>query len=439
MNIYAAKWRPKSCIYIGRITLLCFIVMGLGDKALGQTIYSTQQLLSIKDSIPAQQLIQDNLRFLTIEKQNLALINELEFRTETDELDLSRQEYMMRLGFTNKKSRRAQDAITQNHIQYYQLQGEAVAEMELINRYELILAWQKTQSKFTYLETSKPLLVDQKTVYQRLLESSLDLDIKDLLKVESELQELERGLLQLRLTQESIARQLVGSNPSSDDLSLDSANWISWSTMSFVLEKVNLLPNQNLALALQQSELDKERLNLALEKVESAQILDFVQLKYSGRETQTIQQEFSLGIGISIPTKASSRQKLNEAQLDIFDEQYKQALLQAKVDQKILDYYTEYDQLAAAYQLLQQQIASNDLAGTLESYRNTGIVTPINLLRIKEIMLKDQRSLQKIEDEARLLFIKIVAIKGLLNQSPRTNYLSEQLGVYWSKSENKLI
>ncbi|MFK7923556.1 MAG: hypothetical protein AB8H47_16450 [Bacteroidia bacterium] len=404
--------------------------MGLGYQALGQTIYSTRQLLSIQDSVAAQQLIQDNLRFLTVEKQNLALINELEFRTETDELDLSRQEYMMRLGLTNRKSRRAQDAITQNHIQYYQLQSQAVAETELINRYELILAWQKAQSKSAYLAASKPLLVDQKTVYQRLLEGSLDLDIKDLLKVESELQALEREQLQLRLTQESIARQLLGSNQSSNDPSLDSANWISLSTMSFVLDKVKSLPNENLAIAIQQSELDYEQLNLALEKAESSQVLDFVQLKYSGREAQTIQQEFSLGIGISIPTKASSRQKLNEAQLDLFDEQYKQSLLQAKVDQKISDYYTEYDQLVAAYQLLQQQIASNDLAGTLESYRNTGIVTPINLLRIKEIMLKDQRSLQKIEDEARVLFIKVIAIKGLLNQSPRTNYLSEQLGTY---------
>ncbi|MEM6348225.1 MAG: TolC family protein, partial [Bacteroidota bacterium] len=308
--------------------------------------------------------------------------------------------------------------------------AEAMAAEELKERYESILTWYNVQSKAQFVRKRLLLLADQKKVYQNQLTNSNDFEIKDLLKAETEIQQLERELVQLQTMQEDLAERLLLDVTPEGSAELSIENWISFSTMSFVLENISQLPNHNPLLAIQQTEVDLESLNLDLELAEGKQILDFVQLKYSGRESQTVPQEFSLGIGVRIPTKATSRQKVNEAQLDLFDEQYKQRQLEAKIAERLRDYYQSYQQLETEYQMLIKQIEESDWEGTLATYQQAGIVSPLSLLQIKETLLKQESSLHKLEAEARKIFIKILAVKGLLNQAPRTNYLSDKMELY---------
>lgn len=423
--------KPHDYQINGRLMIsLCLCLILSAPNTLAQTIYSSKQLLLLADTLGSPLHFQANLNFLTQEKQNLALLNEIELRTETDELDLSRQEYLMRLSLTNRKSRQTQDAITQGQIQYYQKRAEAMAAEELKERYESILTWYNVQSKAQFVRKRLLLLADQKKVYQNQLTNSNDFEIKDLLKAETEIQQLERELVQLQTMQEDLAERLLLDVTPEGSAELSIENWISFSTMSFVLENISQLPNHNPLLAIQQTEVDLESLNLDLELAEGKQILDFVQLKYSGRESQTVPQEFSLGIGVRIPTKATSRQKVNEAQLDLFDEQYKQRQLEAKIAERLRDYYQSYQQLETEYQMLIKQIEESDWEGTLATYQQAGIVSPLSLLQIKETLLKQESSLHKLEAEARKIFIKILAVKGLLNQAPRTNYLSDKMELY---------
>ncbi|MEL7535315.1 MAG: hypothetical protein AAFN10_28725, partial [Bacteroidota bacterium] len=175
--------KPHFQTLNGRLmAYLCFVFIFSGQSLIGQTLFTTKQLLQLPDSLRAQAHFQSSLNFLTQEKQKLALINEIELRTETDELDLSRQEYLMRLSMSNRKSRRTQDAITQTQIQYYQLQAEAVEAAAVKKRYELILDWYNAQSKALYIRDKLALLSDQKIVYKSQISNSTDFEINDLLK-----------------------------------------------------------------------------------------------------------------------------------------------------------------------------------------------------------------------------------------------------------------
>ncbi len=423
--------KPRFYLINGRLMVfLSFCLIFSAHRVFTQTIYSSSQLLQLADTIGSSAHFQANLNFLTQEKQNLALVNEIELRTETDELDLSRQEYLMRLSLSNRKSRQTQNAITQTQIQYYQQRAAAMEAEEVKERYESLLTWHKLQTKAQYIRSRLLLLADQKTVYQNQLSNSSDFEISDLLKIESEIQSLERESMQLQKLQEDLADRLLIDNKAETPIELNTEDWISFSTMRFVLNNIEKLPNQHPLLAIQQTEVDLESLNLDLEVAEGKQILDFVQLKYSGRESLTIPQEFSLGLGVRIPTKATNRQKVNEAQLDLFDEEFKQRQLEEKIAQRLRDYYQSYQQLEMEYQMLVKQIEESDWEGTLATYQQAGIVSPLSLLQIKETLLKQERSLFKLEAEAREIFIKILAAKGLLNQAPRTNYLSDKMEVY---------
>ena len=198
-------------------------------------------------------------------------------------------------------------------------------------------------------------------------------------------------------------------------------------TMAFVLNRVKDAPIQNLALALQETEKNFEELEFDMEKAKSEQVVDFVQLKYAERDDLAFQKELSFGIGFKFPLKSDSRIKLNEARLNMFDEQYKQELLQAKLEKNISDQYAAFDALEKEYQLLEQQIAENNLTETLKKYSENGSVHPLTLLRVTESLTENKQDLQKLQKDACFLFLEILEDKGLLSQSPAVNYLSDDL------------
>ena len=164
-----------------------------------------------------------------------------------------------------------------------------------------------------------------------------------------------------------------------------------------------------------------------VEEAEGKKILDFVQAKYAGRDKLAFEKELSLGLGINIPTKASTRVKLNEAMLDIFDEQYKKDLLAANLQEKTTESYNEFQVLIREHQIIQDQISNNSLEETFNKFSSKGTVHPLSLLQIKESILKSKRALKKIEKEACLLFLEVLSYKGQLALPERVNYLSDDL------------
>lgn len=399
-------------------------------QTIAQKSITTTQLLSDKPMVEGDEIIQNNLHFLKETKQGLPLVNTMEIRTETDELDISQQEYLFRLSFNTKKSRKVQNELTKNKIHFYELKSKIMEDSKLLDRYKLIVEWYYIQQNINHLKTEKLLKEDQKIVYQKKLANSLAIDVDDLLKVNKDLQEIERKDLMLNFKKEYVIQQFFPEMTLSDSLVLKSNNWISLKNMAFILDGVYKLPTSNMDQILQDAKIEYEQLELDKKKAESKQILDFVQFKYAGNDNLAFQKELSFGMGINIPTKSSSRVTLNEAKLKIFDEQYKQELQKVNLEKKISDYSLAFNSLLKEYNLIKQQISDNNLEETLKNYSSTGAVDPITLLRIKSSLISNKLNLQNIEKQACLVYLDILADKGVLNQSPNLNYLSENLNYY---------
>lgn len=410
------------CLTIG------FILVA--TQIFAQKSISSSQLLSAKPMIEGNEILQKNLHFLKESKQGLPLINSMEFRTETDEFDLSQQEYLLRLSFNNKKTRKIQNALTNNKINLYDLKSKNIESLKLSDRYELIIELHYLQKEISILNEEKILKEDKKSVYQKKLNNSADMNIDDLLKVNKDLLEIDLKLLQLNLSKKNILKVLIPDFNRSDSLELISSDWISLEKMSKTLRNIEELPYANFDVQLQNNQIHLEKLSLEKQKAKSNQILDFVQLKYADKDNLQLQKEISLGVGINIPIKSSSRIKLNEAKLKLFDEQYKQELLQVNLEKRISEYTILFHSLLKQYNFLQKQIKENKLEEILENYKNMGSANPINLLQIKSSILDNHKTLQNIEKEACIMYYKILSEKGVLNLSPYINYLSDKLYYY---------
>ncbi|MFK7806576.1 MAG: hypothetical protein AB8F74_02125 [Saprospiraceae bacterium] len=406
---------------------LSLLVFLFSNNAFAQRDFSTTQLLSKNISTNGRALLQENLQYLKEENQKMPLVDEMSFRTETDELDASRQEYLFRMNFNNKSARDVQNRITNSTIQSYELKDQILRERELIKRYEYITKWYFSDSELEWYDQKRIILEDKKTIYKKMMRNAQQLNIDGLLKTEEDLQELDQELLELNHERVFSISQLFPETENSETYQLQASNWITVETMREVLEKLDAAQDPTIEESIQQNDIDLAKLDYDMEVAETEKVFDFVQLKYAGRNNASPFREFSLGMSLIIPTKSSNRVNINEAQLEIFDELYQQERLRLEIEEDLITAYAEFDHLMDEYQLIQDHIAKNKLEDTYEKYLQNGTVHPLTLLRIKESILKSERELQKIEKSATLTFIDILTIKGLLGKSPVVNYLSNDL------------
>lgn len=404
---------------------LGFILLFIPSVLSAQQVVNSTSLLSGLNPSPANAILQRGISFLKEGEQGMPMIDELEFRTETDELEFNRQEYLFRVSFNNKKTREAQDKITEQNLRLFELREGILKEAELAQRYEWIIEWFYLQKETDYNQKRGVILEDKKTVYEKMLLNTETPDISDLLSIDEDLQEHERTIFELKNQQQFLIKQLTSGQDTS--VTLDTRQWISLETMHFVLKDAMKRNTFNLEQKRQQLRIDSEQLELDLEEAKRRKILDFVQLKYAGRNNLDIQKEFSFGLGLQIPTRSTNRLNINEALLDKLDEEFEKELLDQEIEHQLLALMAEFNALYKEGQLINQQIAESRFAGLFEKYQGTTNLHPIALLNIKELELKNQRSLFRIERKACQLYLDILRLKGMLDKTPATNYLSDAL------------
>jgi len=409
-------------------SIMIFMFFG-AMQCFAQINHTSTQLLAneLETDADLQLLLQNNLQFLKESKQGMPLIDKMEFRTESDRLDIERQELLFRISFNKGRSRKVQDQITINNINLYETRTRQLDEAELSKRYERIVDWHYGQLELERLKEKKVLLEDKKTVYQKMLVNALVVDIDDLLKVEENILKVDRNISKLEYLKAYSIEQLLPDRDTLADYELDPNLWVSIETMKKVLDENKEVPTYNLDYAQQSAKVNFSQLKYDMGKSEANKILDFVQVKYAQRGNIDFYQELSLGLAFNIPVKSTSRVKMNKNMLELFDEQYEQHLLELEIEEKIAIYYTGFDLLNKEYQLVQQQIADNRLEATFEKYSAAEGAHPLTLLRIKESILDNKRLLKEIEKDACLLFLEILRLKGLIHQVPTTNYLSDDL------------
>ena len=425
--------KATSYFSLSKIWRLFFVVsccICFFNICLAQNSFSSTQILARKINAPGQSTLQNTLYFLENNTQQMPLIEEYTFRTETDELDAARQGYTFRLNFSPKTARAVQDKINKQRTQYYRNKNLWLTDQQCAKKYEAIANWHFADLEQTFLLEKKQILEDKKTIYLKMLNNSLDFDISQLLKTQSDLHEIDEDLLGIQHKKKFARSSLFPKSDHIEKYTLKSDNWIGISQMKNLLHSIITSEQNNLRQVLQQDQIHLARLDLDMEVAETKQVLEFVQFKYAARPRLDFHREFSFGFSLRIPTKSTNRLNINEAQLDLLDEQLQYELISAKLNEAIATDYAKFVQIVELYELNRQHIQNTKLEESYHTYLQKGNVHPLTLLLLKENILRNKRKLLKLEKEACLLFIDILYRKGQLSRPPLTNYLSSDLEQY---------
>ena|GEM_PF-1173412 len=367
-----------------KVLLALSVLLLFTNNLTAQTTINTESFFSLSTGATAPQAS-------TTTAVKMPWFESYDFRTETRDFDLDRQEYTFRLSPSTRGKVRAQESLYRHLESAPDFKAQDDQCRALADRYSDWLKLYFLDREAQLLARLERVRTDQSTVLNRLA-GTLDFDWSELINIREEQTDLNIERLTLQAQTD-------------------------YYTKSYGLERValdfsDLLPPAQMqeriggaTLATIDPELmyEIETINreLDLERAEQKQYFDFAQVKYQGPHNDPARERLSVGIAFRLPTSGDQVLKLRELELEaeaLRAEQAREAAgkttdLEAR-RQLLLGHFNRYATLTDLY--LREKQEFEDLSRKLSGREG---INPLPLLKIKARALRNELKLLRLEEE----------------------------------------
>ena len=355
---------------------------------------------------------------------NLPFIEKLEVRTETNEFDWRKQEYLLRVSPNSRKNVKTQRQF-QETARYLSEKELEVAKSEAIRkRYDLIVDDIFLKKILLIKEKQATLLNDKVILLQRSI-SLDDFDIIELIEAEDDLQKNQREIMDLMngiLTTENNIQRNIITNKNSQ---LKEENLITVNDVKTLLQ--TLKPNSTIhpQIEVQSAKVYNRILEYQWESSKTKFSLGFVQAKYGYNAEDNFQKNFSIGVGFDIPFKSMGRIELNELEIDVRESESDFRNIKSAISEGKYLKLQQLENLIRKYELVVQQLENGQAEYALKEYQKIAETPPKALVKLRENTLNIKMLLQELEYEIMKTFIDYLDYSGLMVQIPFRNYLEK--------------
>ena len=270
--------------------------------------------LSAQDTINADYFFRNVLRAETPENifiENNAkfpIIEKYDFRTETDEMDFDRQEYLFRVSPSTGKKRKAQKDIY-NHLISQPDFGEQEAQCAL--KLEAHFDWLDLfyyHQKLVLINDLEMIRRDRKGILENQIQS-LQYKPQDVIENEIESSDLMLEKFELNNELDYLYRKHNFIDPIFSFEDFIAIEQLPDALNVETLENTANRREDAYDLAL----IEKE---IQLEEAESRRLFDFVQLRYRGPHSDLLEERFSVGAAFNITNSGNRKLKIEELKLE---------------------------------------------------------------------------------------------------------------------------
>lgn len=355
---------------------------------------------------------------------NLSIIDKWEFRTETDEWDFGRQEYLLRTSFNDFNSKNIYNQINDVNAESFELLDKQFYENQIFQKYKNIVDLFYLQQESFLLDSILSVLNDQKTLADLEVSNGALSNVNELVKIDFDIRKLniERNGL---IYKKSLILEKLALTFDPVEFQIDTSNWVSNRTILALLEGGPNFSNSEIDLKTQKLKYSEIEMNR--QDSEAKRILDFVQLKYAGRNDLTPIKDFSFGVGINIPTKSSNIRKRSEALVDKLEDELELKQIKAEVAQEISDLIFKIKMKNIEYVSYNKYLNEMKNSKALEAFQKMN--DPRSILEYKINSLKLQKDLLDIENDLLEEYLELLFMQGRYLDFPNVNFLSNNFNI----------
>lgn len=350
---------------------------------------------------------------------NSPIIDEAEFRSQTNEFDLSKMQYTLRLSTNNKDVRKYQNRIYQDLKTEYFFELRQTEEDQLEDLYKAYLDFYFESQKINLRKQILPIYED---IITMLSKEDIDgeLSIIDLIDVSKKRDKLE---IQIQSDQQNltIQKELNGTSSQSLVSVADLEKFIAFFIMT---AGPDLVEAHNF-------EINKLENAYQLEKAERDKRLDFAQIRYQGDPEDMWREKVSIGLGFRFPHSSKNSLDMIELQIEkmIEEEKFKQEVLelQANKEERLATFMEQYENYYSVEKIINKLKKYEELTKSFKPQSKREI---IDLLELNIDSIEEELNLINAQEDLYDSYIELAKSMGLLQDdlnNTKLNLLSPKL------------
>ena len=363
-------------------------------------------------------------RYLKGAPSSTPYIDRMEFRTETEEFDLEKQKYSLRFypkgwgetRYTKQVTELASQSCRTEQLNYY--------NTALKMRYDLVLDYLEASSMIDLKKQLATVCEDRIHVLNKKSAGSLSFDISELIAAEELLTELRLELVGLENKITCLKHQISVAANSQMPVAFDRRRLIE---ISAIEKKIHELPQEttlnNVKLEDQKNKMDLANSKYRLEQAKNRDYLSYFEVAYDSDDYDDAQKACSIEVAIKLPFINSDRDGVNRKKVNYMKERLQYNEERRALVEKRISLTRVLDRLIQQHTLLSANKKNSNAEISFKAYLKMDGMDPLNLLKIKESIIKSDIQLEKTGFNIRYRFIALMNIMGKLPEKPFKNHI----------------
>jgi len=356
----------------------------------------------------------------------LAPIQKLEVRTESNQLDRTRQDYGLRINPANPFEIKRTNQYFKGYQELLALDRERTLKELLFARYEVIIGW-------IYFQEIRDLKEEDKKTTEKLLailegqRYSGFFDAEDY--IELKMEQVDK-VIELEETFFEIDNQKRRVEALYTEARLKNVNWqvaeiISLERIDHVVDSLFQGEVRAGEVAYREKQIDLATREWQLEKANIN--MGFIQTQYQQWRQEQNRRPWSISVGVTVPIFNPNKGDMTKRKLEMLEAEGEfntarndqQAGLEISRE-KVKSLLKRYQEI----QVMTDQINTGAVANTLQQIKDSN---PIAVVRMQNNVIKLKTMAARLRQEIYLGYIEFLSYAEVLQQQPVRNFLSEQL------------
>jgi len=358
------------------------------------------------------------------------LLDRVELRTETDDFDLSRQQYSLRIYPTTRRESKTARALHNALMASKQVELELLIHQELIRRYQLLVDMVLTAESLKLEQRLSAVYDDRVQVIRQKIPVSTrpEADIDDLLSTERDQSQLKLELIQSKADLDGLSERLQELLGPDEAFAAEDGQLIDLAGMvALIRQDMSVSGQDNIYLRGGLAQVQLAENQYQLETQERKGLLRFFEVSYDQQFHGDPNRAYSIGLGLRLPFGDSNRMSVNRRHLRHLEEKSDFHQLKADLEAQSSTVKREVMKLMAQYSMIAEDILRGSSASVLEAYRGIEGNDPLILLNFEENSIRNRIDQAELKHSIYAAYIRWLDLAGIASQKPLKNYLSQDL------------
>lgn len=371
-------------------------------------------------------MFEEQIRYLDKKPYRLSPLQKMEFRTESNQLDPSRQDYAFRFNPANPWEIKNNNNYFKQYKSVLSLEKDLAFKDALIIRYTLIIELLYHKEIKALKEEDRRIINAQVSILEKQRNSDF-FNGEDYIELKLDQMDKNVEFEEATFEMDNQLRKMVGVYPAAAQKQID---WRYQSILSVdrlekVVDSLFELQSTPATLTYRENQIDLANREYQLEK--SNINVGYLQTQYQHFRIEQDRKPWSISLGVTIPITNPNKGDMTMRKLEVIEAQHERDETKAELQTDKIVSYEQVKSLIVRYRAVQEKIRTlnvGTLSSTLNAIKDDNPMATIrfngNLLKLKAIEVKLKQSIL-------VTYVEFLGYTDTIQQEPLINYLSEEL------------